>query len=727
MNEPENSTPTARTETVAVTGAAGWIGAAVCAALENRGVTVSRIDRAALASGPGWSGDLAAVDDPPPGLCRALEGSVAVIHCAGRVHRAFRRLSHDEADVFRRANVETTRAVLRACARSGVRRIVYVSTIAGYDWQAIGENAADEDAPFLPPSEYAASKREAENLIRESGLDWRIVRLATVFGTGDRANFASLAAGLRTRRFILPGRGQARKSVMPLDCSAEVLCRLAFKNELKHRLMNAALPHAESLREITAAFGECCGFPPPLSVPLSLMETGARMGNFVARVVPGFPMTSWMLARLTTSTVVDTSRLRETFPDLKLPSFQEALAEVADYYRQVEWRRGPRERDAALTPPPRATPAGPREEDSGARALAALRDDTTRNPQARINPGRTALVTGATGFVGGPLARLLQAEGWNVIAGLHAGHATARRIEWAETFALDLRDPEPLHLPPGIDTIFHLAGKAHDLAEIAQEESEYTRINTDGTRRLLVAASEAGVRAFVYFSSVKAAGYPLLRGRDPMDENSNAPPETEYGRSKRAAEQLVLQGGYVPHAVVLRPSLVYGPSAKGNLEKMIAAVRAGRFPPIPEIGNRRSMVHVEDLCHAAILAATHPAAAGRRYIVCDGRPVSTRELFVWICEALERPVPTWTVPLAFLRFCGTAGDVIGRARGRRYLFDSEALNKLIDDAYYSSALIERELGWRPGKRLRDSLPGIIGRANVENPGGENRHDLAASR
>ena len=193
----------------------------------------------------------------------------------------------------------------------------------------------------------------------------------------------------------------------------------------------------------------------------------------------------------------------------------------------------------------------------------------------------------------------------------------------------------------------------------------------------------------------------------PMDELCSAPPDTPYGQSKRAAEKLVLEGGHVPHPVALRPYLVYGPTPKGNLEKMIAAVRRGRFPPLPEVGNKRSMVHVDDVIAAALLAAEHPAAKGQIFIVADNEPFSTRQLFEWICTAAGRQVPRWTMPLWFLRVLGRVGDLIGRLRGRRFVFDSDALAKLTGNAWYTSAKLQRELGWRPRHTLRETMPEVL--------------------
>jgi nucleoside-diphosphate-sugar epimerase len=324
------------------------------------------------------------------------------------------------------------------------------------------------------------------------------------------------------------------------------------------------------------------------------------------------------------------------------------------------------------------------------------------------------LVTGAGGFIGRRMLALLRAQG-HVTIGLDRLPAEAGMAD--KWIVADLTAGTPVQLPSDIGAIIHLAGKAHALSEVAQDEAEYFRINLDGTRQVLEAARRAGVRGFVFFSTIKAAAdWPGGDMSLPADESWDAEPDTPYGSSKRAAEKLVLEGGYVPHPVVLRPCLVYGPTPKGNLAKMIDAVARGRFPPLPEVNNRRSMVHLDDVILAAILAMASPAAAGQRYIVADNEPFSTRQLFEWICAAVGRPVPRWSVPPAVLRLLGLAGDTVGRLRGRRFIFDSAALAKLIGSAWYSSARLQRELGWRPAHTLRESLPEICAAAKKSEGG-----------
>jgi len=318
-----------------------------------------------------------------------------------------------------------------------------------------------------------------------------------------------------------------------------------------------------------------------------------------------------------------------------------------------------------------------------------------------LRPSRFAFITGASGFIGRSLCQQLHEQQVQVRAGMR--HKV--KGPWDKVVLFDLATQTlPEDALTRVDTIFHLAGKAHALSETRQDEEEYFHINTEGTRRLLEAARDAGVRCFVFISSVKAMG----EGGDAcQDESASCCPETPYGKSKLAAERLVLEGGYVPEPVVLRLSMVYGASRKGNLPRMIEAVAEGHFPPLPEVGNRRSMVHVEDVVQAALLAAEKPAAVGQTYIVTDGQACSTRQLYEWICEALGKPVPAWTIPPGLLRVLAKVGDGFGRVRGRRFVFDSDALDKLIGSACYSSEKIERELGFCARQRLRSALPEIV--------------------
>jgi len=325
---------------------------------------------------------------------------------------------------------------------------------------------------------------------------------------------------------------------------------------------------------------------------------------------------------------------------------------------------------------------------------------------------KECLITGVEGFIGRKLAIQLKAGG-QIVEGLD--------VNCAGTFCdkfhrADITRPLTLGSFEGVGTVFHLAGKVHALSEVKRDDSEYFRINTEGTRNVLEAAGRAGVRRFIFFSTVKAmsrdqietgiTGVPKPRTAA-LAETDQIEPNTPYGRSKLEGEKLVLCGGYVPEPVVLRLCMVYGAGAKGNMQKMLQAVNRNRFPPLPDSGNRRSMVHVQDVIQAALLGAQKVEAIGQVFIVSDGRAYSTRQIYECMCRALSRPCPRWTVPLWCLRGLGFAGDVIGQLRGRRFVFDSDALGKLFGSSWFSSRKIESMLGFQPKWNLELAMPEMV--------------------
>jgi nucleoside-diphosphate-sugar epimerase len=324
---------------------------------------------------------------------------------------------------------------------------------------------------------------------------------------------------------------------------------------------------------------------------------------------------------------------------------------------------------------------------------------------------RTALVTGVSGFIGRQLARQLTAQGWRTIG-------LSRRGRGNEVRAGDLTRPETLSgVCAGTDTVFHLAGLAHAADEGSPEaDARHQAVTLDGTRSLLADAISQGVRRFVFVSSVKTMGE---GGADSLDESAAPEPQSAYGRAKLEAERLVFAAGreHGMHVAVLRLPLVYGPGNKGNIPRMIAAIDRGRFPSLPETGNRRSMVHVNDVVQALLLAADNPAANGQVFIVTDGRTYSTRGIYEAICKALGRPVPGWSVPAWLLRLGARAGDVLQHSIGRPMPLTTGTLDKLLGSAWYSSDKIRRQLGFAPRHTLYDALPEIVA---------EYREELATS-
>ena len=320
----------------------------------------------------------------------------------------------------------------------------------------------------------------------------------------------------------------------------------------------------------------------------------------------------------------------------------------------------------------------------------------------------SVLVAGATGFIGHNLVNALRA-GKSSICVLARDISKIRSL-WPQGDVTgrsgDIAEVETLKdVCAGVHTVFHLVSYAEE-ARLDETEDPHWRVTVEGTRHFLEAAARSGVKRFIYVSSVKAMGE---GGESCLDESSPAAPVSSYGRAKLEAERLVLEAGKQHGMLVcnLRLPLVYGRDNRGNIWRMIAAIDRGRFPPLPEIGNRRSMAHVDDVIQALQLVAGNPAANGQTYIVTDGQVYSTHQIYVAVYKALGRPAPRWMIPIGLLHAMARMGDVIGKIRGREFIFDSGVLDKLTGSACYSYEKIKTELGYRPTRFLEDGLREMV--------------------
>lgn len=300
-----------------------------------------------------------------------------------------------------------------------------------------------------------------------------------------------------------------------------------------------------------------------------------------------------------------------------------------------------------------------------------------------------ALITGASGFIG---SRLLRDGDRGMVR--TAGSMPGRIVG-------DLLDPASLRRAcEGVECVFHCAGYAH--AFTSPDVDAQWRINFEGTRNLVTVAGRAGVKRFVFLSSVKAMADP---GDECVDEDWPGQPDTLYGRAKRAAEEAVLEAGaqYGMHVVNLRLAMVYGRGGRGNLERMARGIRAGWFPPLPETGNRRSLVHVDDVVAAIRLVAEAPGANGNTYIVADPVPYSGRQIYDAIRTVLRASALHWSIPAGLFRAGGWIGDGLGGLLRRSFPVNSEVVSRLLDSACFSPSRIERELGCRARIGLTDGL------------------------
>jgi len=305
------------------------------------------------------------------------------------------------------------------------------------------------------------------------------------------------------------------------------------------------------------------------------------------------------------------------------------------------------------------------------------------------------LVTGASGFIGRAVVPAL-AAGHDVRAAVRRAPAPfAPPVEMAIHGDLG-EEVNWRPLMAGMDFVVHLAGIAHTAPGIP--EARYDRINHRATAELAEAARAAGIERLVLVSTIRAQAGPAS---DRVLTEADAPlPTDPYGRSKLAAEIALARSG-VPFTV-LRPVLVYGPGAKGNLRALMRLCALPIPLPFGALANRRSLLSVQNLAAAILHVLAHDACGGETYVVADPQPLSLPEIATALRAGLGKPPGLIAVPGGLIRL-GLA--VLGRAHNWDQLNGQliAAPNKLIAS------------GWRPDPDTKAALAAIasesIGRAS----------------
>jgi len=303
------------------------------------------------------------------------------------------------------------------------------------------------------------------------------------------------------------------------------------------------------------------------------------------------------------------------------------------------------------------------------------------------------LVTGATGFVGHFLCERLLADGRQVRGTLLASETAAALVEGVAPVLIEPLGPDTAwgDALAGVETVIHLAARVHIMADpLADPLAEFRRVNVEGTAGLAYAASRAGVKRFVFISSIKVNGE---ESSTPYSEDSLPKPIDPYGISKWEAEQALRKVAAETglEVVVVRPTLVYGPGVKANFLNMMKVVQRGIPLPFAAITNQRSLIYIGNLVDALATCANHPAAAGQTYLVSDGEDVATPELI------RRTAIPLGVLP-RLLPFPPFLMRVAGKLTGRE-----ATVNRLLGSLTVNSSKIRGELGWTPPFTMTEGL------------------------
>jgi nucleoside-diphosphate-sugar epimerase len=288
------------------------------------------------------------------------------------------------------------------------------------------------------------------------------------------------------------------------------------------------------------------------------------------------------------------------------------------------------------------------------------------------------LVTGASGFVGRHLVRELERAGWRVAS-------CGRRELGPHTAWRDALE--------GNQAVVHLAAIAHERATACERARDYEtlrRVNVHGTERLAREAAAAGVRHFVFASSIGVCG-DETHGL-PFTEASAPAPRSLYAKSKLDAEQaLAAVSASTGLAVtMLRPTLIYGPGNGGNFLRLLRAVESAWPLPLAAIRNRRNLAYVDNVVSAIVAALAHPEATGP-LVVCDAEAVSTPDLVARLAHAMGRPARLFPLPPGALL---AAGRVFGKG---------DMVRRLVASLEADCGKARRVLAWQPRVSASEGL------------------------
>lgn len=264
------------------------------------------------------------------------------------------------------------------------------------------------------------------------------------------------------------------------------------------------------------------------------------------------------------------------------------------------------------------------------------------------------LLTGATGFVGSRLAQKLMGMSKIVLTVL-----VRRKIDFLSSVSVVTNGLDSAAdwsaAVTGQQVVIHAAARAHVMKdEVADSLAEYRRVNVEGTLNLARQAAAAGVKRFVFISSIKVNGEATVNDKA-FSANDKPAPEDAYGLSKLEAEQGLMQlAAYTEmEVVIVRPPLVYGPGVKGNFASMIKLVEKGLPLPLGAIHNKRSLVGIDNLVDLIVRCIDHPAAANQVFLAGDGKDLSTTELLRGVGRAMGKPARLFPVPAGLLEVGAT--------------------------------------------------------------------------
>lgn len=302
---------------------------------------------------------------------------------------------------------------------------------------------------------------------------------------------------------------------------------------------------------------------------------------------------------------------------------------------------------------------------------------------------RNILLTGASGFVGKQVLSVLKQHNHSVSVLGRSKPVQADKFFQAN---LNSRTDYSKSLE-SIEVLIHVAARAHVMNEQLDDPlTEYREVNNYATLNLARQAAVAGVKRFIFISSIKVNGEDSDSGRAFTHRDKHAPQDA-YGVSKAEAEQALWQLATetAMEVVVIRPPLVYGPGVKANFASMLNVAQKNLPLPLGAIDNRRSLVALDNLVDLIVTCIDHPNAANQTFLVSDDQDVSTTELLQMMTRAAGKTPRLLPVPVSWLK-------LVGRLTGRSAVIDRLCGNLQLDISHTKDTL-----GWKPPITLEEGI------------------------
>lgn len=305
----------------------------------------------------------------------------------------------------------------------------------------------------------------------------------------------------------------------------------------------------------------------------------------------------------------------------------------------------------------------------------------------------TTLVTGANGFIGSALCARLYTDGVSVRGSVRTLKAP---LGFRDNVAIAPLSSETdwTSALRNVKQVVHLAARVHMLNDKSMDPlAEFRRVNVEGTANLARQAAAAGVRRFIFLSSIKVNGECTELGR-PFTADDVPAPEDPYGISKYEAElalrQIASETGM--DVTIIRPPLVYGAGVKANFKSMMRWLACGVPLPLANVTeNRRSLVALDNLVDLIVTCLNHPLAANQTFLVSDGEDLSTVDLLRRMGVALGRPARLFYIPTVLLKF----GTIILQKKG--------TYRRLCGSLQLDITKTQRLLDWTPPDSVDDGL------------------------